>query len=210
MLCLGLDTCGQACSVAIVDDGRVLAGRSESMRRGHAEALAPMVKDVMTAAGLEYTDIDRLAVTTGPGAFTGIRVGLSFARGLALATGRPLIGINVLELWAIQADPDGDAHILSVHDSRRGDVTIASWEYGIPDIKPQRLSIADASAKIQTRMTLVGSGAHLLGGPGDDGQIDVEKLAWLALHKAAEGAPPSAFYHRPPDAKLPGGLDYTP
>lgn len=104
---LALDTSLAACSVAVIHDGRVLARRHEVIGRGHAERLMPMLSEVLADAGIGTDDVARLAATTGPGTFTGIRVGLAAARGLALAAGRPLIGITTFEaLAAAQAATD--------------------------------------------------------------------------------------------------------
>ena len=87
MRVLAIDTALAACSVAVLDTeyGGILASESTAMVRGHAEALLPMLKRVMDQAGLGFSDIDRIAVTTGPGSFTGLRVGIAAARGIALA-----------------------------------------------------------------------------------------------------------------------------
>lgn len=100
MLILALDSATAACSAALWRDGRVLARRFAAMERGQAEALLPMVRDVMADAGQGYDALDHLAVTIGPGAFTGLRIGLSAARGLALAAGVPLGGVTTLEAVA--------------------------------------------------------------------------------------------------------------
>src|SRR3978361_1396056 len=97
MIVLGLDTALGACSVALLADGETLAHEHRTMQRGHAEALAPMFKPVMREAGLSFAALDRIAVTTGPGTFTGQRVGLAFARGLRLALGKPAIGVTTLD-----------------------------------------------------------------------------------------------------------------
>ncbi|MDP3173606.1 MAG: tRNA (adenosine(37)-N6)-threonylcarbamoyltransferase complex dimerization subunit type 1 TsaB, partial [Phenylobacterium sp.] len=82
---LGLDTCLDACSVAVRDGARILAASSEAMARGHQERLAPLAAEVMAAAGLRFDQLGRVGVTVGPGSFTGLRVGLAFAKGLAAA-----------------------------------------------------------------------------------------------------------------------------
>ena len=97
---LAVDTALGACSVAVLDGETVLAHRFVEMARGHAEALAPMVDETMRQSGLAFAALDRLAVTTGPGTFTGQRVGLAFMRGLRVALKKPLIGVTTLEAMA--------------------------------------------------------------------------------------------------------------
>ncbi len=86
MLILAIDTALDACSAAVLDTNaaRLIAHESEPMKRGHAEALMPLLARVIKQAGIAFADLDRIAVTTGPGSFTGLRVGLSAARGIAL------------------------------------------------------------------------------------------------------------------------------
>ncbi len=103
MKLLAVDTALGACSAALLDGDTVLAHRFEPMERGHAERLAPMVEEVMREAALPFTALDRLAVTTGPGTFTGQRVGLAFMRGLRVALKKPLIGVTSLAAMAAQA-----------------------------------------------------------------------------------------------------------
>src|SRR5690348_13835798 len=100
---LAVETALGACSAAVISEGLVLAQEHEPMLRGHAEALAPMVQRVMKQAGIEFRSLKRVAVTTGPGTFTGQRVGLAFARALALALKIPAIGISTLEVMAAEA-----------------------------------------------------------------------------------------------------------
>src|SRR5580693_6289684 len=100
MIVLAVDTCFAACSVAIVSGDKVLAHVLEPMERGHAEELAPMVESAIKTAALEFSDIDRLGVATGPGTFTGQRVGLAFMRGLRIALKKPLVGLSSLATMA--------------------------------------------------------------------------------------------------------------
>ena len=98
MLILAIDTALEACAAAVLDTdaGQLLAEESLLMKRGHAEALMPMIARVMQSADLAFTSLDRIAVTVGPGSFTGLRVGISAARGLALAAKRPAVGLTTL------------------------------------------------------------------------------------------------------------------
>src|SRR5687768_8857980 len=99
MLVLAFDTTLGACSAAIFDAGagRLLAHAYEPLERGHAERLVGMVRDVLFRSGVEISAIDRIAVTVGPGTFTGVRIGLALARGLKLALGTPVCGLTSLE-----------------------------------------------------------------------------------------------------------------
>ncbi|RMD63862.1 MAG: tRNA (adenosine(37)-N6)-threonylcarbamoyltransferase complex dimerization subunit type 1 TsaB, partial [Alphaproteobacteria bacterium] len=97
---LALDAAGAACSAALWRDGAVRARRFEVMSRGQAERLVPMIQDVMAAAGQAYAALDAVAVACGPGGFTGVRIALATARGLALAQHLPLVGVSSFEAVA--------------------------------------------------------------------------------------------------------------
>jgi tRNA threonylcarbamoyladenosine biosynthesis protein TsaB len=97
MLVLGLNTVADVCEAALVRDGVQVAGVSEPMTQGHDARLAPVVEQVMREAGVGFADLDRIAVIVGPGSFTGVRVGVSFARALALALDIPVVGVSSLE-----------------------------------------------------------------------------------------------------------------
>ena len=102
MRVLAIDTALEACSVAVLDTERsdVRAHESLPMQRGHAEALMPLIARVLDRAQLDFAALDRVAVTTGPGSFTGLRVGIAAARGIALAAGKPAIGLSTLAAFA--------------------------------------------------------------------------------------------------------------
>src|SRR4029077_18352370 len=102
MRVLAIDTALEACSVAVLDTARADMRVQESlaMQRGHAEALMPLVAHILQSAQLDFADLDRIAVTTGPGSFTGLRVGIAAARGIALAAGKPAIGLSTLAAFA--------------------------------------------------------------------------------------------------------------
>ena len=128
MIVLGLDTTGSDCSVSLVDEARVLAHISRDIGRGHAEVLAGMVEEVFQTANLNPADIDRIAVCTGPGNFTGLRVALSFAKGLALPRDVPIIGINALEVTAQRLDPEAKSRVAVRQDIRRGEFFYGLYE----------------------------------------------------------------------------------
>src|SRR5258708_18261673 len=117
MRVLAIDPALAACSAAVFDTSRgIAATESRGMARCHAEQLMPLIARVMAKAGFEFADLDRIAVTTGPGSFTGLRVGISAARGIALAAAKPAIGLSTLAGFAaplIAAD-DGTQLVAAV------------------------------------------------------------------------------------------------
>ena len=210
MIVLAIDTALDACSAAAVQDEVVLAAASEPMQRGHQERLAPMVAEVMTAAGVAFGRLDRIGVTTGPGSFTGLRVGLAFAKGLALALEIDCVGIGSLE--ALAADAPAPGHVAAVVDARRGQVYLQLFEGGAALGPPEALTLDEAAARlarIARPLTLVGSGAPLLADrtPGatvaHSAAPDPVRLARLAARAAGGPGSPAPIYLRAPDARLP-------
>jgi tRNA threonylcarbamoyladenosine biosynthesis protein TsaB len=207
---LAVDTCFGACSAAVVEGESVLAKRIVAMERGHAEALAPMAEAAMQDCGLAFADLDLLAVTTGPGTFTGQRVGLAFMRALRVALGKPLVGVTSLAAMAEQARRQtGLAIAAAVHDAKRGEVYIEMR--GAPlEVQVVTLSVAEALLRPFTDIALAGTAAPLLAGscPGaklvDIKAPDAEWVARLA-GSGESCLPAKPLYLRPPDAKLPGG-----
>src|SRR3984885_2250645 len=124
MRVLAIDTALEACSVAVFDTESSRArNRSLPMARGHAEALMPLVATVMSDARTEFAELDRIAVTVGPGSFTGLRVGVSAARGIGLAAGKTGVGRTTLSPPAgALIDADESQAVLAVIDARHGNV----------------------------------------------------------------------------------------
>lgn len=192
----------------MLDGERVLASAREVMARGHQERLAPMAQQVMAEAGLAFDKIDRIAVTVGPGSFTGLRVGIAFAKGLALALDLPAVGIGTLEALAAEAD----GLVFPAIDARRGQLYLQAFEDGRALMAPGVLTAEAAAARLaelsQGRpFTLVGSGAALLADFAPNAKTvaaegaDARHVARLAA--AREPAPLKPLYLRSPDAKLP-------
>src|SRR5216683_923522 len=125
MLILAIDTALDACAAAVldIDAGRLIAQESQAMKRGHAEALMPLIARVIKQAGIAFASLDRIAVTTGPGSFTGLRVGLSAARGIALAADKPVVGLTTLTAYAAPiVGENGEHPIISAIDARHDHV----------------------------------------------------------------------------------------
>ena len=212
MRLLGVDTALGACSVAMVEDGATLAHRFEVMERGHAEALAPMVEEAMRDAGLAFAAVDRLAVTTGPGTFTGQRVGLAFMRGLRVALKKPLTGITTLHAMAAAAMAEtGLPRAAALHDARRGEVYLQIFEGAAGLAPPAVLPLDAAIARIamQGRIALAGTAAPLAAERIADAvlstirQPDALWVARLAAALPADDTIPAPLYLRAPDAKIP-------
>jgi len=212
MIVLALDTCLDACSLAVLDGATVRAQASHPMGRGHQEAVAPLAAEVMAHAGLAFADLERIGVTIGPGSFTGLRVGLAFAKGLGAALSIPVVGIGTL---AALAEPLGEELTFAAIDARRGQIYLQAFAGGRALMAPDALDLATAAARVAElsggrQAVLVGSGAPLLADlmPGAR-QIDAPACdpAAVARLAAAQINPPSPRprYLRAPDARLPGG-----
>lgn len=201
-LCLGIDTTAQWCSVALVDDAKILGFRAQKIGRGHAELLADMVQEILAGAGVKPADINKISVCAGPGSFTGLRVGLSFAKGFALPHNISIVGLSALEVWAAMADPEQNKTLCSVADVKRGQILSQMFKNGQALHKP-KLSNADALTKLPK--IIVGGGAKLLGAQAASNYVCPATLAWLGMQATPDTHPAEPLYHRPPDAKLPGG-----
>jgi tRNA threonylcarbamoyladenosine biosynthesis protein TsaB len=212
MLVMGLDTALQRCSVAILRDGAVVGDQSVDMARGHAEHLAPMGAAALAEAGVKIADLDRIGVVVGPGGFTGVRIALSFARGLAIGVDIDVVGITSLAALAGNVDDAGDGELIApIIDARRGQVYAALYEQsGLCRVQPfvsdpeQALKqLSDAAPNAQT--ITIGSGAGLLPGPWrqsqGDAQIDGKIVAALAAKAAPPFGRPPPLYLRGPDVK---------
>lgn len=208
MIVLGLDVCLNACSVAVIDGERVLARASQVMARGHQERLAPMAQAVMAEAGLAFARLGRVGVTVGPGSFTGLRVGLAFAKGLGQALSIPVVGVGTLE--ALAAGQPG--LVFAAIDARRDQVYLQAFEAGAALMAPDVLPLGTACARLAEiaagrAPVLVGSGAPLLA-PAAPGAsiVEAEGADPVAVARLAAGrapAPPRPLYLRAPDARLP-------
>lgn len=217
MRVLAIDTALAACSAAVLDTRHiaVIASESMPMTRGHAEAIMPLIARVMDQAGIDFADIDRIAVTTGPGSFTGLRVGISAARGIALAAGKPAIGLSTLAGFAAPHIAEDDSStVVAAIDARHDHVYLQVFGAGGRSVVPPR--IAPIKEAVRAAMggpaRIVGSGAELIAAqwPASEPppvlveQLGAPDIGWIARlgAAAAEGhGPPKPLYLRAPDAQ---------
>jgi tRNA threonylcarbamoyladenosine biosynthesis protein TsaB len=217
MRVLAIDTALAACSAAVLDTehGGVLASDSLSMTRGHAEALMPLIYHVMQRAQMAFADLDRVAVTTGPGSFTGLRVGISAARGIALATDKPAVGVSTLTVYAAPLLADDDSTpVIAAIDARHDHVYLQVFGVGgrvliAPRLAPMSDAVRAAS---DAQSRIVGSAAQSIADRLPRGAplpllVDVREapdIIWVARMGAVlpEGqSPPKPQYLRAPDAQ---------
>jgi len=173
-LTLGFDTSAAHCAAALLSGDRVLTSRAEEMGRGQAERLVPLLEEVLAGQGVGWRDLDRIGVGVGPGNFTGIRISVAAARGLALALDIPAIGISTFE--AIRAlGPAGTPSVpaprdmLHVERAGAGPALLPASEVADPALPPAPALLA-------------------------------QMIATLAGAAAADGPPPAPLYLRPADA----------
>jgi tRNA threonylcarbamoyladenosine biosynthesis protein TsaB len=206
---LAFDTSMAACSAAVYDvaQRRVRAFRFARMERGHADALAPMIKEVMDEAGISLTALERIGVTLGPGTFTGVRTGIAMARGLALALDRPIAGIDTLSAIAANAG-SGKMPLVIAADARRDEVYFALKG---SSVAPLVLPIGEALHRLPAGESFIlGTGADALIAVAPSGRLirlrhgdlpDARNFANLCAAISPASVPPEPLYLRPPDAK---------
>ena len=223
---LGLDTAAGNCSVALWTDGAIL-DRSEEFERGHAERLLPMLRDLVADAGIALRAIDAVAVTVGPGAFTGLRIGLAAARGIALAAGVPCFGVTTLEAIAEDVGRLRRDHavpatlpLLVVLDSKRRDFYAQVFAANATPLTPPQVNDAErlAAAVAGDAVLVAGDGAPALvaalaalgreaiavAGCRTPQAAAVVRLAagrWMQGERPS--APPAPLYLRPADTGPP-------
>ena len=219
-----MDAACSACSTAVLRDGRILAAERSAAARGHAETLMPMIVRTLARAGLGFSQIAALAVTVGPGSFTGIRIALAAARGLSLALDRPVLGVTTLEAVAhaaLRGSPGAAAPCLVALDARREDLYVQIFAPdGAPKTRPEAAMPETIAAGLKDPDVLVAGNAAARIAPflrdrglrpsivAGDGNPDARVVARIAHHRLAGGAdaetlPAAPLYLRAPDAVRP-------
>lgn len=183
-LILGFDTSAAHCAAALLSGDRLVVSRVEPMEKGQAERLMPMLEEVLAEGGVGWRDLAALAVCTGPGNFTGVRIAVAAARGLALGLGVPAIGVTVLEARAAGLDWP----VTVVEDARRGEVYVQLFPGGVAHLARAE-AVGDAPAvgrDLPTRWPAA------------------EAVARVAAARLGTPHPrPAPFYLREADAALP-------
>ncbi len=214
MAILSIDSCLQSCSAAILVDDVVQARRSEWREKGHVERLAPLVREVLDEADIAVCDLTRVVVTVGPGSFAGVRVGLAFARGLAIGHELPVVGVTTLEALISALPGDQGACRVALIDARRGQVY--GQVFAASELKPvtepfvltpeqARLHLEESLAA--TEPVLTGTGVpFVFPERANDAdwagqQPDPVVIARIGMRKPRPVEAPQAVYLRPADAK---------
>ncbi len=217
---LAFDTSVAVCTAAIYANGEVVAKVHESMNRGQAERLMPMIENLRQQAELQYEDFDVIATTIGPGSFTGIRVGLAAARGLSLVTNMSVIPLTTTEAIAATAFANIEAgQFIVAIDARREQLYVQSFQKVSAGLEivaaPRLLNLDELDREIDnTPCQIIGSGRHLLAAHWRnavalDGVPELSNAAGFVKHasqqmeRAVVAASVRPLYLRAPDAKLP-------
>ncbi|MDA4846309.1 tRNA (adenosine(37)-N6)-threonylcarbamoyltransferase complex dimerization subunit type 1 TsaB [Hoeflea poritis] len=212
MITLAIDTSARLCAACVYDAAHeaVLGQAIEDIGRGHAERLFPVIDQALGAASTAYDDIGRLGVCIGPGSFTGVRVGVSAMRGLALALSRPVVGISVFE--AQIPDVPRGRPVLIVQDARRGEVYAQLFDGKGAAVSAPAAMPCEAAADLARKhgAFLLGSGARLVAKAGEgaalevadhDAKADIVRIARCAAEKQPSEDAPKPLYLRGADAK---------
>jgi len=211
---LAFDTSAAHCAAAVLKDGAICVERLEPMERGQAERLMPMLEEVLAEAEVAWRDLDAIAVGVGPGSFTGVRIAVSAARGLALALGIPAVGVSTFEIMrGRHVGTTAPAEIVSL-PAPRGQVYVQHFQHGAPQSPPLVIDPAEPPANLQLsmHMNIVGHRATEIGRCFEAFAQDAEiteiarTIAWIAEAKLTPGETPERpvpLYVRPADAAPP-------
>jgi tRNA threonylcarbamoyladenosine biosynthesis protein TsaB len=217
MRILAIDTSCAAASAAVVDSGMMepLAVVSRAMTRGHAEALAPMIEEASLTVAGGLAALNRIVVTTGPGSFTGIRVGLAMARAMGLALGVPVVGVSTLAALAAPLLSEPRAGVIAAAiDARHGSAYFQLFEASGRPLGPPRCDTlrecvrgigAGPALLTGDAALLLATEAHRAGLPYDLGDAsdapDIVAVARMGLALDPATNPARPLYVKPPDAR---------
>jgi tRNA threonylcarbamoyladenosine biosynthesis protein TsaB len=217
MRVLAIDTALAACAAAVFDteQGGIIAGESRPMIRGHAEALMPLLARLMDEADMAFRDLDRIVVTTGPGSFTGLRVGIAAARGIALAADKPAVGVSTLTAYAApHLAADDTVPVIAAIDARHEHVYLQVFGPGGRTIIAPRLAALSEAVRAASEAParIVGSAADAIAAALSDAALSrvsvdgrgAPDIAWVARMGAVVPpghGPPKPQYLRAPDAQ---------
>lgn len=206
MLVLGINTAGEACEAALARDGVVLAQLAEAMTHGHDARLAPLIDQLMRVNGFTFAELDRIAVVVGPGSFTGVRVGVAFARGLSLASNKPTPAVGVTSLEALGGLPK-DCRVLGLLPAKRRPPDKTWWAQlleggrgvsGPVEVREQDLrELAEDVDIVSGQLT----GVSDLGRPRLSAVPSAAAAALFATRLTGDLPAPRPVYVREPDAK---------
>ncbi len=220
MILLAIDCSATLCAACVYDSatGRELGRCVRDLGKGHAEHLIAVIDEALAASGKTLGDIGAIAVSTGPGSFTGIRVAVSAARGFALALDIPAIGVNVLEALAAEVRDDMGARMVSSALASGADAATVQAavydEFGSERYAPSIVTLHEA-AKLASEVgaVLVGTGADRIAALADGLTVagakataDIGVYARLAAARGAGAGRPRPLYLREPDAKPQAGF----
>lgn len=166
MRILALDTTGQGCSVAVAENGELLAEVDFQKKETHSRHIMGLIDAILKVSDLTIHDIDGFAVSRGPGSFTGLRIGLSTIKGLAMVTGKPVVGVSSLDALALNV-PFTDRPVCALIDARKNEVYMARYrlEHGWPVAVVPACAVAPESLVegIDTHTVFVGTGLSVVG-----------------------------------------------
>ena len=215
MRILALDSADARCSATIVTGGEVVAFYQQDLDRGHASVLAVMAQDCLRDAGLHAADLDLIAVTVGPGSFTGIRGGLALAQGIGVAAGRPVVGVTVGEALADSLPHLGGRTLWSATISRRGriflEVANEVFSVAVTDLPnpPGPVAVAGrAAAEVASRLAARGVNVMLTDARLPAGR-HIAQVAERRFRGAIRTLSAEPLYVDPPEARLPCGNSPT-
>ncbi len=202
MIVLAIDTAGIDCSAALFDSSaeKLLSAVSEEIGKGHAERLMAVIDQVLDEAGIDLQSVGKIAVMIGPGSFTGIRVGVAAARGLALSLGIECVGVSTLETLAAShlAISHSDKPVLVAMDAKREEIYAQAFGVdGVSLNEPAALSAEDVD-KLAASLSAEPTGSWI-SKAGD--RFDIGMVARIGACRDAAGTRPKPLYLRGPDAK---------